>query len=278
MRVRIRPFLILGLVALLAVFLVMLGARVAGVTPFQAVTYLLRKWTDAIQAGAAVAVALFTYVLMRTSRSQLDVIAKQSDHMQGQLAAAKEAAAAATIQAQSARESIALAKSAFERTERPYVYILDVSPIEYGLEDYSGDYIPFLTYTVANYGKTPATILGVWHDSEEGSLPTTATMEAESDHPLLVAGFLGAGERREGLKYTFPFGMKWKEHDEPDSSYDQEHPSYMTPVLTDDLFFMVKISYNGPYSNDHFTCAGWRYDASLNKFVRAAGAEHNYLK
>lgn len=155
--------------------------------------------------------------------------------------------------------------------ERPYLYIFGVKgPLgEFEVEE-PYDYFE---YHVANYGKTPAKVENALFRVSMGREPEDPT-PATVWHELLKRPILTPGELREAIPQSFPDGM-------PTQQYVDEHTppgTLMEPLLDDDqqLFFVVKIRYRGPFSKGHETSVCWRWDRESAKMIEYGEDEYNY--
>lgn len=178
-----------------------------------------------------------------------------------------------TVAARAAQESARVAREAFTKMERPYLYIFGAKgPLgEYDVEE-PFDYIE---YYVANYGKTPAKIMSALFSIGVGRGPEHPT-PAPIWHELLRRPILIPHERRDEISQTLPDGIKTRQ-------YADEHTppgSLMEPILGDSeyLFFWVKIQYRGPFSETHETSACWRWDGDGARLIEYGGDEYNYTR
>ena len=132
---------------------------------------------------------------------------RQSRDMKASIAAAEKAAMGAMIGARAAQKSADVSEKAFSNLERPYIFAFGIQRLEADTE-YAGGFEPFVTYNVANYGKTPAIIENVRAGfSISKSYPDGPTRVDET-HSLLISPILEAGEKREKLLEMFPSGME----------------------------------------------------------------------
>jgi hypothetical protein len=178
-----------------------------------------------------------------------------------------------TVAAKAAEESARVAREAFTKMERPYLYIFGVKgPLgEFEVEE-PYDYFE---YHVANYGKTPAKVenalFSVSTASEpERPKPTTVW------HELLRRPILIPGELREEIRQFFPDGIPTRQY----ADEDTPPGALMEPLLDDgqQLFFLVMIGYRGPFSEGHETSGCWRWDRQSAKMIEYGGDEYNYTR
>jgi hypothetical protein len=161
------------------------------------------------------------------------------------------------------------------------VFVLSVSPIGFE-EDAGRNLMQYVTCTVANHGRTPAIIEGLWIGSNVDPYSPQSPMLADDANSLLISSILAAGERREGIRYYFPSGMDWKGEYDPETPYPEgeDYPDYFVPAIEDneDLFFWIRIVYRGAFTSGHETSSCWRYNRTTRRFGQHGGAEFNYLR
>jgi len=165
------------------------------------------------------------------------------------------------------------AKDAFDKTERPYLFISNITwPPE--ARHRAGGLEPGLIYVVLNGGKLPAIVEEVeFVISEDGEIDHPKAVPI--DHPLLVSGIIGAEE-----KFSVPETL-----DESLTTHGTE--SFLMPdrttvrvpgqILMGQLFVRVVIRYRGPFSHGHESGAAWEWIPMTN-FVRFGGVQYNYTK
>ena len=148
----------------------------------------------------------------------------------------------------------------FTKLERPYVYIFDVGRLK--LEHNREDPFYYVEYQVANYGKTPATIDGVFVGVSAGSLPEPLH-EAGAWHELYVSPIMIPNEKRTDLTVQVPETVIIGEY------ADEDTPPTPAPDLEDgqDFFVRVLIKYHGPFSCGHETSVCWRWKANSLRLV-----------
>ncbi len=197
---------------------------------------------------------------------------RQSRDMKASIAAAEKAAMGAMIGARAAQKSADVSEKAFSNLERPYIFAFGIQRLEADTE-YAGGFEPFVTYNVANYGKTPAIIENVRAGfSISKSYPDGPTRVDET-HSLLISPILEAGEKREKLLEMFPSGM------ERTLLRDEDGSVYAIPAMesTEDLFFRIIIDYRGAFTEGHESSFCWRYDKSTAHFVQHGHQDYNYV-
>jgi hypothetical protein len=171
------------------------------------------------------------------------------------------------------RRSTYIAERAFSDLERPYVYIFGAK----GLERYSETMDPydFLKYSVANYGKTPASIKSAALGINVGAAPAPPE-DVGPWHTLLEPPILMPNERRDQEK-TIPEAIRTSQYADEDTAPSD---SYMEPELAEgeNFFFCARIKYNGPFSQGHETSACWRWDQTSSRLILYGGEKNNYTR
>jgi hypothetical protein len=159
----------------------------------------------------------------------------------------------------------------FTKLERPYIYIFDAKGLL--LDDEREDPYHYLTYTVANYGKTPATIDGVFVGISVGSLPGELHQRF-GWHELLVSPILTSDQKREKLMAIIPELIPIGEY------ADEDVAPTPIPELPDgeEFFFQVLIKYHGPFSSRHETSVCWRWDMRSLRPVYFDNDAFNYTR
>lgn len=169
-----------------------------------------------------------------------------------------------------AARQASIAKRTFETLERPYIYIFGASRVETA-NDFETAFVPFASYSVANYGKLPAVVESVivTFGTSTTSAPDTG-LYALLTHDLLNNRVIAPNERREGIKEELPMGINW-------------HHSGTGEVIIDladdeELFFRVQILYSGPFTAGHETSACWRLSELDNRFSHMWLDKFNYVQ
>ena len=159
----------------------------------------------------------------------------------------------------------------FTKLERPYIYIFNAAGLFLDAE--REDPFHYLTYAVANYGKTPATIDGVFVGISVGSLPGELHQRL-GWHELLVSPILTPDQKREKLMAIIPEPIVIGEY------ADEDVPPTPVPELKDDeeFFFQVLIKYHGPFSSERETSVCWRWDMSGLRPVYFDNDAFNYTR
>jgi hypothetical protein len=232
--------------------------RYFGMPPIAAIETVAdaSKWTDRAQAFSAIAVAIFTVALFFASVVQGLIMGKQSRYAADQLAA-------------------------FQAGERPYIFILSISEIDFKLDE-GGDPIQRITYSVANHGHTPAVIeymqIGHSINCNQPDVPTLAG----NHHPLLISRVIASGQRCEQIAYYINLGVDWRDHYDPDNPSDelQQYPDTYTPILTEDesLYIRIIVGYHGVSSKGHCTSSCWRYNPETRQFIQYGGDDFNFVR
>ena len=235
---------------------------------------------DAIVAVAMALIALFVLGLWRSTSRLLHVGQRQLASVQG--AAAEQSAligrsvAAATEAAAASRRHAKTAQRALEELERPYLFVFGVKYLKIDAER-SGELEPFVEYTVANYGKTPAIVENIGAGFEAASEEPQAPFQVDDVNPLVVAPILAPQEKRGPVKHYYP-----TDGAVPDFKFIGSGPFSSFAVLetkpNEDLLFRVVIEYRGPFGSEHKTSACWAYDKLTDTFVPRGGRQDNFLE
>ena len=160
-------------------------------------------------------------------------------------------------------------QDALEKTERPYIYVFGPDRLRVD-KHVVGGFEPFLTYTVANYGKTPAHVQEAFAEIIPGIDRVPEISPDERIHLLLRSPILAPEERRDDNHRTLPSGMGTS-----NPSPDEIVPQLNEPTT---LYFRVLVRYRGPFSSGHESSFCWRYDGNINRFNPFGGDEYNYVK
>jgi hypothetical protein len=194
---------------------------------------------------------------------QLWLIRKSLDDAKATAQAAKHAADAAKTEAE-------IASRTLTKVQRPYLFV-------FGVKYLDNDPAPYVKYTVANYGQTPAIIddIGAAFDNDP-ALP----LRVRDDHSLLISPIMPPGEIRSDLRDELPTAVH---SGETKAVYDdavRETRTIAIPKVEsgEELFFRVFISYRGPFTSDHVTSACWRYLPDNNHFVQYGHREYNFVR
>lgn len=167
--------------------------------------------------------------------------------------------------ADAAKKSAEVAEQALTVVERPYVFAFDVGPFQTDLSR-PGGLTPFVTYEVANYGKTPANIESVRAAVSTSLDDIRSAPYDEVDHTLLTSPILEAGDRRPGLRLDFPNNMLRFTH--------KKNIAILQLSGTEDIYFRVVLTYRGFLPEIFF----WRDDRNAMRFVRCRDEDYNYKK
>ena len=167
------------------------------------------------------------------------------------------------------KKSVRIAERALTDLERPYIYIFGAK----GVELESGNPNWFLKYSVANYGRTPATIETISTKISVGALPENPAAIA-GWHCLLATPILTPNGVESDIREWFPDGIDAKEYTD---EYTQRGEAWM-PDLKDgeSFYFWIKIKYRGPFTWDHETSACWRWERS--RLALYSGDQYNYTR
>jgi hypothetical protein len=260
---------------------VFLAWRQAGVFARQQAGPFIAHNHDAIVAVAMALIALFVLGLWRSTSRLLHISRRQLESVQG--AAAEQSAlisrsvAAATEAAAASRRHAATAQRALEELERPYLFVFGVKYLKIDAER-SGELEPFVEYTVANYGKTPAIVenIGAGFEAAAGA-QAQAPFQVDDVNPLVVAPILAPQEKRGPVKHYYP-----TDGAVPDFKFIGSGPFSSFAVLetkpNEDLLFRIVIEYRGPFGSEHKTSACWAYDKLTDTFVPRGGKQDNFLE
>lgn len=139
---------------------------------------LIDKNENIVSAGSAIAIAIFTLALWRTTRALWSETGKAAD--------------AAMRSADSARDSVKLASANAERELRPYLNVQDIR-IDFPLGLGDGEPYSFRgLISIENAGKTPA------HDLRfDGRVVTDASRAADAGWVTGQKAFIGPGRAEE---------------------------------------------------------------------------------
>jgi hypothetical protein len=212
------------------------------------------------------AAGFFTFALVVVGIVQLCLFYWQLRLINKSLVPAEDAAKAAVTQAD-------IAKDTLTKVQRPYVFVFGVDRLQTGNKVPA--VTPFLKFSVANYGQTPAVIENVGAGFYAGEFPE-APLRVDDDHDLLVSPVLRPGEFRENLHAIIP---------EPFIAEGlgiivniEEGTTYPVPKIepNEDLFFRVTVQYRGPFSDEHITSATWVYHKTFGHFVQYGHKDYNY--
>jgi len=178
-----------------------------------------------------------------------------------------------TVAARAAQESARVAREAFNKMERPYIYIFGVKgPLS---ENEALGRFDYIEYYVANYGKTPAKIEDVCFSIGIGKEPSEPA-PAGAWHELRRRPILVPNERRDKLTQSHPSGIPTRQY------ADEETPpgEQMEPITQEGehFFFSARIKYRGPFSEGHETSACWTWDKKSARLVEYGGGECNYTR
>jgi len=186
--------------------------------------------------------------------------------------APKEAAGATTQNATPAEQSR-------EGLERPLIYITDVGSFKFDRKSPLNDPVVYVTYSVANYGKTPAIIeqgRGICHgvDYRIATGPDRP-LAFDHDHPLVGSPIIQAGEVRRGIREDVAANSVQFTTDE---HFTLQTIDDVVPVknVYKDVFLWIILSYRGPFTDHHEISGCWRWEEGTRRFIRHA--EHNCEK
>jgi hypothetical protein len=245
-----------------------------------------KSFNESWLTRGTIIIAVFTVGLALIAGVQAWFFWRQLGIMKDGLIDAKAAADASTIAANAASESARagirqaeVAEASLAKLERPYVYTFNVS---YFLRDEESQEF-YITYSVGNFGKSPAIITGAWvgfefSDRAEPSRPTLL----DEQHILLRSPVLAAGEIRTTIRAYLPRGMASKDSGVIVAPVEETGESAViwNPRLTlppnNQLFFIAAIDYDSPFVHDLGTSALWLN--SEGTFVQRPNETHTYSR
>jgi hypothetical protein len=172
-----------------------------------------------------------------------------------------------------AQESAKVARDAFTKMERPYIYIFGAKGLTCDLA--YEDPPTYLSFSVANYGKTPAKIEGVWFSCVIGEGNIDLKHE-QLWNPLLLHPILIPNERRDNNDYSIPDEIETFQY----VSEHQGPSNAMEPRLKegDVFYFVVRIRYSGPFSTNHETSACWTWNNEGGFLVESTDEKYGYTR
>jgi len=211
-------------------------------------------------------IAFFTFTLSMVTLALGAISVRQFHYLRRSDETARIAANAAADAARASTRQADIAEQSLSKIERPYIFIFNIGALEI-VEDQEGDFLR-VTYSVANYGQTPAVI-------ENGRVSLTPSTEPlipaimDFNHPLVVSPILAPGEIR-----VCEETCRWS----GDISYDESGNRF--PTLNDEsLWFWTTIAYRGSFTFGHETSALLRFDERTGRFfIGFATQELNYEK
>lgn len=167
--------------------------------------------------------------------------------------------AVAQTSANAAIRAVEHSEKAFERTQRPYVYIFGVKCFERLMDGYFG-----VRYNIANYGNTPAEISIVassisFSDTDRPGGVTVVDYLDDNGHPLLISPVLAPRAPRERIELRADDSLEF-------DGYGMEISPRL--VAGKEAFVWIKIQYRGPFGDGYYTNACWRYDGRTNRLVK----------
>jgi hypothetical protein len=193
--------------------------------------------TSFLFAAAVAQAGLFVWQLVLIRRSVVDSA--------NAARAARDAADAAREQALASTRSANTSEEAFRRLERPYLFAFGVNQLRVNPQ-VGGGPEPFVTYNIANHGKTPAIVENMRAGFSTGEVHPETPTRVDEDHSLLASPIMGAGEIRRNLIQRLPVGIKtkgmWVSNN--DISYTIEAPEIDN---SEDLFYWITLEYHGAF-------------------------------
>lgn len=188
----------------------------------------------------------------------------------------------ARIAAAAAQQSADTAKDAFSKLERPYVYVFDVLPPAV----FRGRAVtqqPVVRYSVANYGKTPATIISI-SAGVSVQIEPEVPIDADFDHDLYRRPILPPNDKRdvevecaEGIADFDLIPTQVAQILGPETLPEWQNVlPKRVPGSADFFMVWVIINYRGPFTGSHKTSSCWHYDHRTGSFRRHGGQQYNY--
>jgi hypothetical protein len=149
-------------------------------------------------------VTFFTFFLVIVGGVQAGLFVWQLILIRRSLADAKLAAEASKEAANAATRQAKIAEESFAKLERPYLYIIDATPFILDRKSSIGNPVFYVTYTVVNYGKTPAIVKhaqGICHGIDyRNATGPDLPLAFNYDHVLVSSPVLRPDEIRQGIR------------------------------------------------------------------------------
>jgi hypothetical protein len=165
-----------------------------------------------------------------------------------------------------------VAKDTLTKIQRPYIYVFGVdrlltSPQVPGLT-------PYVEYSVANYGQTPAVIEIVNVGFFSGHTPEIP-LHVDFDHQLVISPIMPPHDRRDLRE---PILEQFIGENLGVIVDLEKQTTYPLPRLTpnESLFFRVMVSYNGPFVYGYETSATWIWNQASDRFVQLNDPQYTY--
>jgi hypothetical protein len=185
----------------------------------------------------------------------------------------------AAVQANAeAKRHADLAEQSFARLERPYIYIYGVSRFEHDFESATN----CVKYTVANFGKTPATItimaagISTFHDGPTD--PLIVDYRDDPGHDIISRPVLPPGDVREGIRVDTPHGVEMSGLIQSASGAIEGWQNLSPKLAAGEYAFVwIRLQYRGPFGDGYMTGACWRYDKQTNRLVQWGDERYNYM-
>jgi hypothetical protein len=168
--------------------------------------------------------------------------------------------------ADAAAASVDAAETAFNKLERPYIFISQADRFFH--DDARAPMgIASVKYEVGNHGKTPAIIENVRAVISSGTVPDIP-IRVDDQHALFVC------------RVVPPQYLYHPIEDAPDDIDFVTSGDEIVPQLRvgEDVFLWIVISYRGAFTKGHETSACWRYDGLTNRLVQWGHDDYNYVK
>jgi hypothetical protein len=214
------------------------------------------------------AAGFFTLWLVLVGGGQVGLFLWQLRLIGKSLTDAKIAAEAAKTAANAGTRQAKVAEDAFTKLERPYVFIFDVSKLAIDTKSPVGNPTVYVTYSVANYGKTPAIIKhagGIMHAAKHtgaGETGPDTPVPFPYNHNLIISPIIAADEVRTDLVQSVPSSLVGFVFDETGDDLIPQIGPY------DDFFLWIIVSYRGPFTDHHETSVCWRWNEGDGRFIK----------
>ncbi len=230
-----------------------------------ALSAFVETYSGAFTALATIAIAWFTLTLKRSTDKLWEAGESQLRHaeteavrddvrLQEQMSIARQNADAAIQQARTA-------EAALTQLERPYIFIFNISGLELNELTEEG-IILTATYSVANYGKTPAIIKYAQAVLAIGVDPPFPD-RLPANHTLVTSPILAAGE----LRPANEIGYVWT----GGSEFDEDGATIPSIPNGYTLYLWVIVTYRGPFTDQHeLGLAGFTMKAPAGSLARGA--------
>jgi hypothetical protein len=203
------------------------------------------KWTDTAQAGAALAIALLTIVLIAINTIQTRQI---------------------SLSTKAAEKAARTAERALLELERPHIFV-DITPSIVVLNEPAPD-SSYVRFRIANYGRMPAEIIQCYADATQIGLEPQIGIFRD-DLNLIV----GPNEKTPDHDIDI-----WSSVECRFWINIQNGESHATPIEGDDFetFFRIDILYNGIGPTVYKSVFCWIWDHGVGRWRKHNEPRYNY--